>query len=334
MTTVSQDANLPNCILSQLTAPAVIAFSNSFNQLYKNSTITGFQDVGFWELESHSSYVAIQPNITLIKSIGNDVAIAVSQTNKWILAVEAVTSDFYVRSTDGANTWASLTAPATPTSWEFVGNGNGVWILCEDTGTFWTSTSSDAGSWTVNAYTFPDGGFIKAGRFRDGEWIIISSLGDIARSTDGTTWTTVDSTIFTAGQDVEFSFITSDWMAVGTAGGVGRAAISTDEGVTWALASGLLANCTSALTVEYHRNSWFVGGVASTGLGLWRSTDDGVNWTQFTSASTGLPVNGQIQSLDIVGNILIAMSITDAQLYFSRDGINWFQFQLGAFDFN
>lgn len=338
MANVSQSANLPNCILTQLTLPAVLMFSNSFEQLYKNANLEGFFDIGFWELETHSSFTAI--SLTAINSIANDVSIAVSQTNKWALAINAATPDFFVRSTDGGNTWASVALPATPASpgWSLVAFGNAIWLMVQgDTGAFFTSPSSDDGSWTLNAYAFPDAGVMRAARFRDGEWIAISSLGDIAHSTNGTAWTTVNSTIFTVGRDVEFSFTTSDWMAVGIAGGVGRAAISLDEGVTWALTTGLLANCTSALTVEYHNNAWFVGGVASSGLGLWRSTDNGVNWEQLTAASTGFPTSGQIANLDEVGEFrdtIIAMSITDGQIYFSRDGLFWLQFQLGAFEFN
>lgn len=336
MATISQDANLPNCILTQLTLPAVVMFSNSFEQLYKNAHLSGFLDIGFWELETHPSFTAIV--LTAINSIANDVSIAISQTNKWALAINAATPSFFVRSSDGGNTWASVALPVTPASpgWALVAHGNGVWLMVRgDTGAFFTSPSSDAGSWTLNAYAFPDAGIMRAARNRDGEWIAISSFGDITRSTNGTVWTTVNSTIFTAGVDVEFSFTTSDWMAVGISGGVGRAAISTDEGVTWALTSGLLANCTSALTVEYHNNSWFVGGVASTGLGAWRSIDDGINWTQLTSAATGLP--GNIQNLDRVGegqDTLIAMSIPDGEIYFSADGLSWLKFDGGPYEFN
>ena len=45
MTTISQQANIPNCILTQLSFPAAAMFSNSFEQLYKNSDITGFLNV-------------------------------------------------------------------------------------------------------------------------------------------------------------------------------------------------------------------------------------------------------------------------------------------------
>lgn len=336
MTTVSKTANLPNCILNQLTLPAVVMFSNSSKQLYKNFDLSGFQDIGFWDLESDPTYIALQPTFTTINSIGNDVSIAVSQTNKWILAITAPISNFYIRSTDGGNTWFSLVAPATPASWQFIGFGNDIWLLGQSNGPFWTSPSADVASWTLNAYTFPDVGFIRAGHFRNGDWVIVSSGGDIAHSTNGTTWANANTTIFTACRDVEFSFPLSNWMAVGIAGGVGRAAISTDGGVTWILTTGLLANCTSALTVEYHQNAWIVGGIASTGLGLWRSTDNGVNWTQLTAVSTGLPSSGQIANLDEVGELrdtVIAMSTTDAQIYFSRNGLNWLQFQLGPFAF-
>lgn len=337
MTTISQDANLPNCILNQLELPAVILFSNSFEQIYKNSYITGFNDIGFWELETHSSFTAIA--LTAINSIANDVSIAVSQTNKWALAINATTPNFFVRSSDGGNTWASVALPVTPTGgWAYTSFGNAIWLMVRaDTGAFYTSPSSDAGSWTLNAYAFPDAGIMRAARFRDGEWIAISRLGDIARSTGGTTWTTVNSTIFTDGRDIEYSFTTSDWMAVGLSGGVGRAAISLNEGVTWSLTSGLLPNCTGPRTVEYHNNAWLIGGIASSGLGLWRSTDDGVNWTQLTSASTGLPTNGQIQNLDEIGEFrdtVIAMSITDGEIYFSKDGLSWLKYGLGPFEFN
>lgn len=341
MTNISQDANVANCILSQLDLPAVAIFSNSLEQLYKNANISGFFDVGFWELETHSSYTAIQSTLTAVNSIASDSSISVSQTNRWAVAISAATPNFFVRSTDGGNTWASVTLPVTPaaaTGWALVAHGNAIWLMVRgDTGAFYTSPTSDAGSWTLNAYAFPDAGIMRSARFRDGEWIAISSLGDIARSTNGTVWTTVNSTIFSAGRDVEYSFITADWMAVGTAGGVGRAAISLDEGVTWALTSGLLPNCTTANTVEYHNNSWFVGGIASSGLGLWRSTDDGVNWTQLTAASTGFPTSGQIQNLDEIGELrdtIIAESITDGEIYFSRDGLSWLKFDLGPFEFN
>lgn len=336
MTDVSQEANIPNCILNQSEAPAIAMFSNANLQLYKNVSLTSFFNAGFWELEADPSLTAII--VTAINSIGNDVSTAVSQTNKWALAINAVTPSFFIRSSNGGSTWASVTLPATPTGgWALVSHGNAVWLMVRaDTGAFFTSPTSDAGSWTLNAYAFPDAGIMRAARFREGAWIAISSLGDIARSTTGLTWTTVNSTIFTDGRDVEYSFTTAHWMAVGLAGGVGRAAISTDAGIVWNLTSGLLSNISGPRTVEYFNNSWFVGGIASSGLGLWRSTDNGVNWAQLTAAATGLPTNGQIQNLDIAGetrDVMIAMSITDAEIYFSKDGLSWLKFQLGPWAF-
>lgn len=336
MSTISQQANIPNCILTQLSFPAAAMFSNSFEQLYKNSEISSFLDVGLWELETHTSFTSI--SITAINSIANDARIAVSQTNKWALAINAATPNFFIRSTDGGNTWASVSLPVTPASpgWSLVAFGDGIWLMVRgDTGAFYTSPSSNAGSWTLNGYAFPDAGIMRAANFRDNVWVAISSLGDIARSTNGTTWSTANSSIFTVGRDVEFSFITDDWMAIGTAGGAQRAAISTDLGLTWTLTSGSIPNAVTINTVEYHNNSWFIGGVASSGVGLWRSIDDGVTWTQLTS--TGFPASGQIQSLHEIGefrDMLIAMSITDGNIYFSKDGLSWFTYQLGPWEFN
>ncbi len=246
-------------------------------------------------LSGYSSDSGDWTTFTVEDGIGGDniTALAVGQGEVWIAAAHDSTvmqtevSDGISVTRDGGRTWQHFRPERG------FGLANTVWGLAVSRGTVWAAT------W--NAFGQFDSGLIRS---RDG----------------GQTW---ESLVPNSNPNGEFSFaVLADgprvW--VGTAGGIAR---TSDEGVTWDLATtgdGLTGNWVYALDVqEVNGDSVLWAGSWPSGpgerYGVVQSTDGGVSWTSIDALL-------DVQAVDFAFSDDTLWAATFDGLWSSSDGGN------------
>lgn len=189
------------------------------------------------------------------------------ETNTVIAIADISTTLEIHRSTDGAQTWSSITNP-----WSLAGEGrgiaygNGVWIICgsgasvarilrsTDDGLTWTNISVSGKFYDV---IWTGQYFVICGKDNTGV-----AANYIKTSTDGITWT--DRTdAFGAPATTQLikmavDTISGKVMIVGYDGTTGKMQFSNDHGLTWTDCSGVLTGSGRVKQVGYGAGVWLI----------------------------------------------------------------------------
>lgn len=262
---------------------------------------------------------SIEPRITFEKPNTLNYTETLSNTGVWTSATygnglfvvvgngAGAGSTIASTSTDGI-TWTSVLLPVSST-WSTVGYGNGRFIILSDSGAGLTST--DGAVWT--AITVP--GLPYTGiAYGDGVWIAVARDGkNIARSTNGTSWSTVTLSEF------------ADWSGVAYGKGIFVAVAesdssttqtiySTDGGQTWTNGA-FSGGCKS---IAYGNNRFVAieggfGGAEKTFVSF-----DGINWQEGR-----LPLVGNWRSVAYGQGQFKAIANYESVIAKSDDGLVW-----------
>jgi hypothetical protein len=195
-------------------------------------------------------------------------------------------------STNGIE-WTGVTLPNVSTiysvAWSTTGTA-GKWIAVGG-GSFNRAESTDGITWTSIANS--SGGFFTGDSYAIiggvGGWIATGQPG-ILSSVDGTTWTDVNSTLFTA----VYSFATNGKQFL--AGGTGTNTLAVSFNGSTFIGLGATIFSTKCAGVIYGSTSWVAVGEGTNTIAV--STDGGLTWTGlgstiFTTRGTSVYWNGQ-----------------------------------------
>jgi hypothetical protein len=282
-------------ILGQ-TAPS--AGSETLNYTVPNSTSTLVKSINVTNRSTtEDTYsLAILPSVA---GIVESKFVAVSDFNQSIV------------STDGTN-WSGSQSNSSgrynisPSGMILaVAYGNDTFVAI---GRYALGTSTDGMTWQEgNAPLF--GWFLFPGlTYGSGKFIATGKYGEIARSTNGTTWTVTTLPSGSTWRSVTYGNDT--FVAIGQDSST---ATSSTDGITWTQRT--LPTNSNWRAVAYGNNTFVAVAYNSTTAA---SSTDGITWTTRT-----LPVQSKWQSLTYGNNTFVAVAYASTTAATSTDGINW-----------
>lgn len=215
-------------------------------------------------------------------------------------------------SPDGV-TWTKITLPANNiyvvTTLDY---GNGIYVAG---GTQEVAVSTDGGvTWAIHVVD-AQATELRGSFFYNGEFWLVGTRGASAQiwsSPDGVNWTRKHDT------SGNFNDLATNGKGTFVAVGDGeKVATSTDGGATWTDQALAFPGGANAISGVAYGNGLFVA-ACSNRQEIATSTD-GVTWT---TATTGLPVSGQVNCCDYLGGTFY-IGGSQGKLHSSVDGVTW-----------
>ena len=242
---------------------------------------------------------------------GNDKWVAVSSTN-----TDSVISTARNTWVAGSDIW--IAGGATPAAQSHIAYGN---ISSVDYFVTLPTASSDAGAYstddgaTWNTMTLPSTANWVSIAFSGTRFMAISSVGNIAVSTNGTTWSALANLPVTSGTWKSLVYGLNKWVAVST--GADTSAYSTDNGANWSPTT--LPSSTKWTSVAYGNSRFVAVAGIDSALTTAAYSLDGITWSSST-----LPSSAQWEDVSYGQGIFHAISndATPAAAT-SKDGILW-----------
>jgi photosystem II stability/assembly factor-like uncharacterized protein len=229
-----------------------------------------------WTAVTNSSFSSKNINCvtiggSLFLAVGDGTISTSSNGSTWTLRV--------------ANTHGDLNVAAYSDSGMF-----GKWVVAGSGGAddyMVTNDSSFSSTWTRVAKAANPFGTdaVKGIAFSGNTFVAVGGSGKIASSTNGTTWTAVETSPFGTTQINSVAYGGGKWLA---AGNEGKMATSTD-GTTWAAVTTSPFGTTQINSVAYGGGKWLAAG----NEGKMATSTDGTTWTAVTNSAFGATqING------------------------------------------
>jgi hypothetical protein len=187
-------------------------------------------------------------------------------------------------------------------------------------------TTTSISTWSDGSTGVLSNGFSVA--HAGGTWLAVglpglANLGcNIARSTNGTTWTSILTNPLSPNTVGDVAYGNSKWVYTGDSVGSFDTAYSTDDGLTWTGVAnfprigGVLRTGTK---VAYGNSTWVIGGIGTVTAPSLRYSSDGISWTDCTVSTTFSNVTALYYSSN-TSTWYAAASNVIAQ---SSNGISW-----------
>lgn len=187
-------------------------------------------------------------------------------------------------------------------------------------------TSTDLSSWSVLSTGVLNTGFSVAQA--GGTWLAVGTPGlgnsgcNVARSTNGTTWSSILTNPLSPNTVGDIAYGNSTWVYTGDSVGSFDTAYSTDDGLTWTGVAnfprigGIFRTGTK---VAYGNSKWVIGGIGTSTAPSLRYSSDGIAWTDCT-VSTSF---SNVTALYYSSNASTWYAAASNVLAQSSDGIAW-----------
>jgi hypothetical protein len=220
--------------------------------------------------------------------------------NKWIMAGNTGKMAVSVNGTE----WTAVDSSFGTSNISTVAYGNGLWVAGGSAGKI--AVSADGTNWeqlsstTVFSNSIPIAGLVCG----NGTWIAVGSSSKIGYSSNGRDWNGE------TWADIFQSVINVIWDGkIFIAGGSnGKAAVSSDGGVTWTPVTSTFANTNNLNGMAYGNGMYVIGG----GHGEMASSSDGTKWQKIEPIfSYAVIVNG----IAYGDEVFVAIATTEMGYY-------------------
>lgn len=219
----------------------------------------------------------------------------------------------YVNSVDGASFVVGTSPAGSSANLNGVAYGNGLFVAV---GSGAVLTTSDGVAWTART---PSGApTFTSVAFGGGIWVAVASNGGAYRSTDGVTFSSINTGNANALNYVTYGGSPAKFVAVGASNGTAGTILTSTDGATntWTPQTSNAGN--NALNGVTFANGKFVALGANSTL---VTSPDGVTWTARTMPSAGFPLS----RVAFGDGYFVAVANTNNVFFTSSDAIAWVQ---------
>jgi hypothetical protein len=214
----------------------------------------------------------------------NGTAKSWGTVSQYALPTQTGNSGKYLTTNGTAESWGTVTTPVTwnqkvsnNQTGEFLSitsNGSTIYVAVGQSGVLYSSTNSGS-TWTSRTSQFGTSSIYSVA-FGNGIFVAVGESGKISTSTDGITWTARTANVSTNNLwDVKY--LNGNFVAVGLGAGGGTGGVTTStDGITWTKRTTPASTSSELLSVTYG-NGYYVAvgsfnttaGIYSTNLSTW-----------------------------------------------------------------